>query len=155
MRKRTRARGLALETLYRIDLMGADSLDETLTEMVEEADDPEVSDFASELVRGTIEHRDEIDRRISRAAKNWDISRMTAIDRSILRLGIHELCHRDDIPPKVSINEAIDLGKQYSTADSGAFINGILDNINQNADVPGTTDSTDAAPDSASDGRTP
>ena len=66
---------------------------------------------------------------ISEVTQNWAIARMAVVDRNVLRLATHELLHRDDIPPKVSINEAIEIGKRYSTTNSGAFINGILDKI--------------------------
>jgi N utilization substance protein B len=80
-------------------------------------------------VQGTFEHKEEIDRVIQAVAQNWNISRMAVVDRNVLRLATYELLHCDDIPPKVAINEAIELGKRYSTQNSGAFINGILDKI--------------------------
>lgn len=129
MRKRTRARQFALEVLYQVDLCGSEVFEESLADMVARAGDSEVSDFASSLVRGTLQTRDELDRIIKEVAQNWDLSRMATIDRNILRLGTYELLHREDIPPKVSINEAIELGKRYSTAESGTFVNGILDHI--------------------------
>jgi len=129
MRKRTRARQFALEVLYQVDLCGSAVLETSLAEMVGRADEADVSGFASTLVTGTLEKRDELDRVIREVAQNWDLSRMTTIDRNILRLGTYELLYRDDIPPKVSINEAIELGKRYSTAESGTFVNGILDRI--------------------------
>ena len=88
-----------------------------------------VRSFADPLIRGTLEHRDDIDAQIRRVAKNWDLHRIAAVDRNILRLAIYEMMHREDIPPVVSINEAIDIAKRYSTEDSGKFVNGILDKI--------------------------
>jgi len=129
MRKRTRARQLALEVLYQVDLCGDGVLDEALADMRVRAGDVDVSDFAVTLVRGTRARCDELDEVIRQVAQNWDLSRMATIDRNILRLGAYELRFRDDIPPKVSINEAIELGKAYSTAESGTFVNGILDRI--------------------------
>src|SRR6188474_432446 len=85
--------------------------------------------FADPLIRGTLEHRDEADELITQHAKNWDLHRMAAVDRNILRLAIYEMLHRDDIPPVVSINEAVDIAKKFSTNDSGKFVNGILDRI--------------------------
>ena len=96
-----------------------------------ESDDPEVQRTVEDLVEGTIEGRESLDRRIEEVAENWDISRMAIIDRNILRLATYEIFERSDIPVKVSINEAIELGKEYSTQNSGAFINGILDQIVQ------------------------
>ena len=85
--------------------------------------------FARELFEGCLERRDELDEKIAGVAENWGIHRMAVVDRNILRLGTYELMALPDIPPKVSINEAIDLAKKYSTADSGAFVNGILDKL--------------------------
>lgn len=85
--------------------------------------------FAEPLIRGTLEHRDEIDGLIQRVAKNWELHRIAVVDRNILRLAIYEMLHRQDIPPVVSINEAIDIAKRFSTQDSGKFVNGILDKI--------------------------
>ncbi len=83
--------------------------------------------FADPLIRGTLEHREEIDAQIQKFAANWDIRRMAVVDRNILRLAIYEMLHREDIPPVVSINEAVDVAKKFSTQDSGKFVNGILD----------------------------
>jgi N utilization substance protein B len=85
--------------------------------------------FADPLIRGTLQHRDEADEVIRKHAKNWDLHRIAAVDRNILRLAIYEMLHRDDIPPVVSINEAVDIAKKFSTQDSGKFVNGILDKI--------------------------
>lgn len=95
----------------------------------EEAEDPTVRTFATELIEGTLQHRDECDERLRAVTRNWNIKRMAAIDRNILRMALFELMHCPDIPPKVTINEAIELGKKYSTANSGAFVNGILDRV--------------------------
>jgi len=93
------------------------------------ADETAMRLFAEPLIRGTIEHRAEADELISRHAKNWEIHRIAAVDRNILRLAIFEMLHRDDIPPVVSINEAVDIAKKFSTQDSGKFVNGILDKV--------------------------
>jgi len=85
--------------------------------------------FAEPLIRGALEHREEADSLIRKHAQNWDLHRMAAVDRNILRLAIYEMLHRDDIPPVVSINEAVDIAKKFSTQDSGKFVNGILDKI--------------------------
>jgi transcription antitermination protein NusB len=85
--------------------------------------------FAEPLIRGALEHRAEADELIKKHAQNWDLHRMAAVDRNILRLAIYEMLHRDDIPPVVSINEAVDIAKKFSTQDSGKFVNGILDKI--------------------------
>lgn len=81
------------------------------------------------LVRGVWEEKETIDRLIKTSAEHWRIERMSGVDRNILRLAVFELIHCPDIPPRVAINEAIDLGKQYGSEESGAFVNGILDRI--------------------------
>jgi N utilization substance protein B len=93
------------------------------------ADESAMRLFAEPLIRGTLEHRDEADVLIKKHAQNWDLHRIAAVDRNILRLAIYEMLHRDDIPPVVSINEAVDIAKKFSTQDSGKFVNGILDKI--------------------------
>ncbi len=85
--------------------------------------------FAEPLIKGVLEHRDAIDERIKTHCKNWDFNRIAAVDRNIMRLAIFEMLHREDIPPVVSINEAVDIAKKFSTEDSGKFVNGILDKI--------------------------
>lgn len=131
MRKRTAGRELALQMLYQLDLRGEETLeelDECLRE-AQEAPDPEVESFARELILGWWERRKDIDEKVEAAAKNWQLKRMAVIDRNILRLATYEMLHREDIPPLVSINEAIDMAKKFSTPQSGRFVNGILDNI--------------------------
>ena len=128
MRRRTRARRLALEALYQTDLLGPDVVEESLDSPTVRSGS-ETQEFARGLVRGVMERRDDIDRRIQEVAENWDLGRMATVDRNVLRLGTYELVYRDDIPPKVTINEAVELAKLYSTAESGPFVNGILDRI--------------------------
>ena len=96
---------------------------------------PKVMTFAEELVRGTLANLPRIDQLISQMAINWRIERMAVIDRSILRFAAYEILYRDDIPPKVSMNEALEIAKKYSTPGSIGFINGILDKIAHQADL--------------------
>ncbi len=131
MRKRTLAREVALKFLYQVDLRGAEQLAEIEPFLEEETDDPEVMVFARQLVHGTHARFADIDERLQGVTKNWDIQRMATIDRNILRIAVYEMLWIKDIPPKVSINEAIELGKRYSTNNSGAFINGLLDRIKE------------------------
>ena len=129
MRKRTKARELALQALYQFDLRGEEvrpDVDELLAKATEDA---EVLDFARALIEGTWMKRAEIDKAIEGAARNWEMRRMAAIDRNILRLATFELLYLAEIPPLVTINEAIDMAKKYSTKKSGHFVNGILDHI--------------------------
>ena len=93
------------------------------------ADEAEMRLFADPLIRGVLEQRDQIDEHIKKHTKNWDFHRIAAVDRNIMRLAIYEMLNRDDIPPVVSINEAVDIAKKFSTQDSGKFVNGILDKV--------------------------
>jgi N utilization substance protein B len=85
--------------------------------------------FADPLIRGVVENQPRIDDAIRQHVKNWELRRIAAVDRNVLRLAIFEMLFRDDIPPVVSINEAVDIAKRFSTEESGKFVNGILDNI--------------------------
>jgi len=85
--------------------------------------------FADPLIRGTIQNRNACDEIIKKHAKNWDLHRIATVDRNVMRLAIYEMLNRDDIPPVVSINEAVDIAKKFSTVDSGKFVNGILDKV--------------------------
>ncbi|MCS7337798.1 MAG: transcription antitermination factor NusB [Verrucomicrobiae bacterium] len=154
MSRRRIARERAMQFLVQHDLNPAEDLDRALdefwqtdlTELAESGQrktkkaepgaanglcgsDVELRLFADALIRGTIEHMSEIDALIKKHAKNWDLPRMATVDRNLLRLAIYEMLHREDIPPVVSINEAIEIAKKYSTEDSGRFVNGILDKI--------------------------
>ena len=136
MRRRTRARELALQALYQIEIQvggGAtpdkEILEDALRFCVERAEDQEVAQFAVQLVEGACKTKTQIDEKITSVVENWELPRMATIDRCILRLSVYELLYRKDIPPKVSINEAIELAKKYSTANSGTFVNGILDRV--------------------------
>ena len=130
MRKRTRSRELALQLLYQIDAREDDVLS-TMEQFFEgeESVDEEVRVFARELVTGTRDSAEEIDAIITEAAENWRLDRMALVDRNILRMAVFEMLHLEEIPAKVSINEAIELGKRFLTKQSGSFINGILDRI--------------------------
>lgn len=89
--------------------------------------------FADELIKGTLENLDEIDRVIQQAAENWEMKRMAAVDRNILRCAVYELLYRKDIPPAVTINEALEIAKKFSSLESVPFINGLLDKIASNS----------------------
>lgn len=129
MRNRTIARELAIKALYQLDLLG-DKAETEIDEFCRQnAEKPDIYKFALLLVTGCRSHIKEIDEKISLSAENWDLHRMAVIDKNILRLGVYELLYRDDIPPKVSINEAIELAKKFGDKDSGMFVNGILDKV--------------------------
>src|SRR5262245_8815701 len=134
IRRRTRAREIAMQVLFQFDLRGpgyAEELGKTLRELCadESEGQSDVLEFAARLVEGTLAHREEIDQRLQSVTRNWDLRRMANVDRNVLRMAMHELMFCQDVPPKVAINEAIELGKKYSTANSGGFVNGILDRI--------------------------
>lgn len=154
MRRRREARERAVQILFQLDLNQATDLAAALNSFwenhrlnlfleaqhgptygAEMTPPPPTPDelatrlFADELVRGVMEHRAEIDEIIKKHAENWDLRRMAVVDRNVMRLALHEMLHRDDIPPVVSINEAVDIAKRYSTEESGRFVNGILDRV--------------------------
>lgn len=133
MRKRTKSRECALQLLYQADIRQADpqELAKNFWNEQEEPTESEVQQFANQLFLGTRSHLADIDALISKHADNWDMKRMAVIDRNILRLGVFELLHQSDVPPKVCINEAIELAKRFGDSESGKFINGILDAIHK------------------------
>ena len=129
MGKRRRSREFALQVLYQLEITKQGAL-QAMVQLRENFSPEEGEDeFAKRIVLGVTEHRQEIDRLIEERSENWRLDRMTIIDRNILRIAIFELLYCDDIPPKVTLNEAIDLGKRYGSEESGSFINGILDRI--------------------------
>ncbi|MBU4488598.1 MAG: transcription antitermination factor NusB [Candidatus Omnitrophica bacterium] len=132
MRKRTKAREYALKILYQIEMTG-DGYADALKFFWERESEKEnsISEFAGQLVKGVVENMKEIDATITKYATNWQIDRMAVVDRNILRIAAFEILRLDDIPPKVSINEAIDIAKKYGDKDSGKFVNGILDKISK------------------------
>jgi transcription antitermination protein NusB len=93
------------------------------------AEEASIRLFAEPLIRGALENRARLDDEIRKYAQNWDLHRMAVVDRNVLRLAIYEMLFRHDIPPVVSINEAVDIAKKFSTSDSGKFVNGILDRV--------------------------
>ena len=129
MRLRSKAREIALCLLYQIEIAKADSSTVLQEYLNNNPKKHEIFDFLSLLVKGVIENLDSIDCLIKKYVKNWEIERLAAIDRNILRIGCFELLFLDDIPPKVSINEAIELAKRFGDIDSPRFVNGVLDKI--------------------------
>ncbi|MBN1417693.1 MAG: transcription antitermination factor NusB [Planctomycetes bacterium] len=128
--RRSRAREIALRYLYRIDLLREDPGQEDRDAFLRgESADLEVAEYARLLIEGCIAERDRLDRAIASVVENWAFDRISVTDRNVLRIGSHELLSRPDVPPKVAIDEAVELGKRYGSKDSGAFINGILDRI--------------------------
>ena len=131
MRRRTKAREIALQALYQLHMRGEEVWQHGLREFCKEAasGDSKIIGFAMGLIEGCWEHREKIDEAIVGVLEHWTLPRVAAIDRCVLRLGVYELLFACDVPPKVAINEAIDLAKRFSTEQSGVFVNGILDKI--------------------------
>ena len=127
MQERRKAREVALQVLYSLNFVNLD------TEIAQELfwgnfiAARSAKEFAATLISGAWSHREELDRLIADCSDNWSLGRMSKVDISILRIAVFEFLYCDDIPPKVSINEAVDLGKTFGSENSGAFINGILD----------------------------
>lgn len=120
---RREARERALSMLYEAESKGVDPAEVIEAQMLE----PEA--YAGDLVAGVGEHGKELDDFIRRFSKGWSLERMPTIDRTLLRMAIYELAHRPDVPTGAVISEAVDLAKQYSTDDSGKFVNGMLGKI--------------------------
>lgn len=95
--------------------------------------------YAEEIIKGVVQHKSELDDRLSQYAKHWDSERMGAVDRAVMRVALFEMLYRDDVPPVVSINEAVHFAKDFSSFQSGRFVNGVLDRIRQELDRPART----------------
>ncbi len=133
MGKRRKSREFTLQVLYQLDITKQEAT-KTLTQFQENyLPNGRRDDFVERLVLGVQEHRKEIDQLIKKYSEHWRLDRMTLIDRNILRMATFELLYCEEIPPKVTLNEAIDLGKRFGSEDSGSFINGILDRIQNEA----------------------
>jgi N utilization substance protein B len=130
MRGRRKAREIALQVLYGLNFVDIDvqkALDLFWGNFVA----PKTAkEFAAFLVQGTCEHKEELDKLIAGCSDNWSLGRMSKVDINILRLAVFEFLYCEDIPPKVTLNEAVDLGKTFGSENSGSFINGILDALN-------------------------
>lgn len=134
MGSRRTGRERALQALYQLDQNDKATPTEAVDAAWAASDDGQARDaaahtFALELVQGVREHLADLDALIEQHSQNWRLERMQRVDRNVLRLGVFELKHRDDIPRKVTINEAIELAKLFGTEDSASFINGLLDRI--------------------------
>lgn len=133
--KRRKAREYALQILFQIDFtekkIERKDLDEFWSDKKDHGD---VKEFAEQLVIGTLDKLDEIDEIVERVAENWLLKRMAAVDRNILRFAAYEILYRKDIPSAVTINEALEIAKKYSSLDSASFLNGILDRLAKEAE---------------------
>jgi N utilization substance protein B len=140
---RTRARECALQALYQLDLSGGDARDAVRGVLLhfEEADEA-TERFADELVRGVQSERPQIDAIIQTSSTHWKLDRMARVDRNILRLAVYEILRRADVPVRVTLNEAVELGKKFGSEESSAFVNGVLDRI-AHMDLPNATPKLD------------
>ena len=132
MKRREQARQIALQALYQLDVRKEDITPETVEFLRESTKDPEVYFFARRLTEGAWGWRKEADKLIEEAAEHWRLDRMAVLDRNILRLASYELSQCPDIPPRVAIDQAIELAKRFSAAESAAFVNGVLDRVLRN-----------------------
>ena len=135
---RRQAREWAVQFLFQTEFNPED-LEQALTDFWnDEEKKPSDRDrsYVEEVVRGVIEKRRELDRTISKYTDNWDVDRLGVLDRTVLRVATYEMLFRGDIPPIVSINEAVEIAKAYSGRDSGRFVNGVLDRIQKELDRP-------------------
>ncbi len=126
--KRRLVREQILQILYAYE-MNKDSLSLLMNELNKQIDSASDKEFAEKLINGVIHHKTELDSLIKQRVDNWEMNRIAVIDKILLRMGLCELLYFPDIPPKVSINESIEIAKEFSTSGSGKFINGILDAI--------------------------
>ena len=137
MRKRTIARECALKVLYQAEITRREiqvAADNYWGEY--ETIDQVVKEFSDRLTQGVMLYSKVIDEKISQYATNWQLKRMAVIDRNILRIGTFELLYTPDIPPKATINEAVELAKKYGDIESSKFVNGILDKIHKTEVIP-------------------
>jgi N utilization substance protein B len=136
MARRSRAREVALQLLFQGD--HNPRVDRATIERFVRArlHEPSLEAFCLSLYDGVLAHQAEIDQRLSEAAENWRLPRMAAVDRNVLRLGAYELLYVPDTPPNVILDEAIELARRYGTADSPAFVNGVLDKLRQSSVSP-------------------
>ena len=130
MGQRRRARELALQIMFQREYVPEVPLDARIEYFVKHmAADEDTAKYASFLTHGIEEHQKELDEKISAGAQNWSLSRMALVDRNILRIACFEVLKAEEVPPKVAINEAVELAKRYGGSESSGFINGILDEL--------------------------
>jgi N utilization substance protein B len=136
MARRSRAREVALQTLYQRDQNRTFTQADAMAFLERRLPHSELAELGKSLYLGTLSHLPEIDARLAKVADNWSVERMAVVDRNVLRLGIFELYHGPSTPFKVVLDEAIELAKRYGTEESPSFVNGILDRIaNEKQDV--------------------
>lgn len=132
MDKRTRARELTIQALYELDVQGDEALGHLQEFLISQEMDDSIRRTATKWIKGAWTDCQAVDERIGKASARWSLSRLSPVDKSILRMSVYHLRHVSDIPPKVVINEALELAKKFSTAKSPAFVNGVLDAVLRN-----------------------
>ena len=145
MDRRTEARELAVQALYQMDVQGEDILRHLDSFFIESGADDMVRTLAGKWTRETWKEISDFDETIRSASIKWDINRLCAVDKSILRLSVYQLQKCPEIPAKVVINEAIELAKKYSTAQSPGFVNGVLDSVMKKLNRDDETKNKEAA----------
>jgi transcription antitermination protein NusB len=138
MGTRRQSRELAMQALFYMD-MQKDSSEEMLEYFCGcFCTSKKSRPFLMKLVKGVLRKKGQIDALVERYSQNWRINRMSCVDRNVMRIAVYEMLYCDDIPLKVTINEAVDIGKKFGTPESGAFINGIIDSIRESMEKEGT-----------------
>ena len=137
MGKRRKSRQHTLKILYRRDITNED-IDKIIKSYWEENKiNSGITEFSEQLAKGTVNNLEKIDDYIGKVSEHWALDRMGVIDRNILRIAVHELLFMEDIPPKVTIDEAIEIAKKFGTDDSADFVNGLLDKIKNDLEKTG------------------
>lgn len=142
MANRHLSRSITVQTLYEWDFKGKNSeqIEEIISHNLEEFG-PGLEDetFVRKLIKGVIDHLPQLDKIIEKSAPEWPVEQITIVDRNVLRIGLYELlfCNRSEVPPKVAINEAIELAKSFGGESSGKFINGVLGTVYREIGEPG------------------
>ena len=137
MATRRDAREFAVQMLFELDLNPSDQLDTVFASFWNEREaDERARDFAQEIVTGVRAERKSIDQLIKSVSENWDIRRMGVLDRNVIRMAVYEMLHHKDVPAAVTINEAVDIAKYFSSSESGKFVNGVLDRIRKDLKLP-------------------
>lgn len=134
MTNRRQARECALEVLYRLDLVGDESENTIAEILLRKNPSEEAETYLRRLTDAALGNQQEIDATLRKHLTRWRLERLTVLDRTILRLAAAEILYFDDVPPKVSINEAVDIAKKYGDDEAGKFVNGVLDSVFQESD---------------------
>ena len=136
---RRQTREWIIQFLFQLDF-NPEPIDSALKDFWNEKDPIErEKTYAVEIIKGVVQRKDELDDRLSQYAKRWDSERMGAVDRTVMRVALFEMLYREDVPPVVSINEAVHFAKDFSSFQSGRFVNGVLDRIRKDIDRPART----------------